>query len=170
MKLKLASTMLLELERDAALEFLGKLPKLEILVLPWAWSFFQGEELAFKSPKAEMAFGSLRVLRFHVPGWVKSVKIEQGTMPKLERLHIEGGVDNEFCFSGLEFLPSINEVQLRVDFPWDFGRVNAAPDSETRNKIEEEERQEEALKKGELKKKIQDQLARNANEPIVTVE
>jgi len=33
----------------------------------------------------------------------------------------------------------------------------------------EEERQEEARKKGELKKKIQDQLARNANEPILTV-
>ena len=90
-------------------------------------------------------------------------------MPKLERLHFEGRVDNEFFFSGLEFLARLNEVQLDVYFPWDQERINAASDSETRDKIEEEERQEEARKKGELKKKIQDQLARNANEPIVTV-
>ncbi|KAG2558456.1 hypothetical protein PVAP13_8NG267701 [Panicum virgatum] len=166
-KVKLICTS--NLNHDAFLEFLGKLPKLEILVLSSGWSGFL-EDPAFKSPQAGIAFGSLRVLRFSVRSSVKTVKIEQGTMPKLERLHFQGSVDNEFCFSGLEFLPSINEVQLRVHFPWDFERVNAAPDSETWNKIKEEERQEEALKKGELKKKIQDQLARNANEPIVTVE
>ena len=166
-KLKLVSTKLLE--QDAALEFLGKLPKLEILVLPWAWSIDLGEELAFKSPKAEMAFGSLRVLRFYVASRVKSVTIEQGTMPKLERLHIEGGVDNEFCFSGLEFLPCINEVWLDVYFPWDEERIKAALDSETWDKIWEEVKQGQAPKRAELKKKIQDQLSRNANEPIVMV-
>ena len=91
-------------------------------------------------------------------------------MPKLEGLFLAGDVDNEFCFSGLEFLPSINEVQLRVSFFWDWERRKAAHDSGTSwDKIREEERQEHALKEGELKKKIQDQLARNANEPIVTV-
>jgi len=138
-KLKLLRSRLLE--QDAALEFLGKLPKLEILDLTGAWSVFQ-KELAFKSPQAGIAFGSLRVLRFCVSSTVKSVKIEQGTMPKLERLHFVGDVDKEFCLSGLEFLPSINEVQLRVGAFVD---------------------------KIELKKKVQDQLAHNTNEPIVEV-
>jgi len=165
-KLKLVCTKLLE--HDAALEFLGKLPKLEILVLPRTLSVFKGE-LVFRPLQDGIAFGSLRVLRFQVVTKLKSVKIEQGTMPKLERLHLEGFVDNDFFFSGLEFLARLNEVQLDVYFPWDQERINAASDSETRDKIEEEERQEEAHKKGELKKKIQDQLAWNANEPIVTV-
>ncbi|RLM69549.1 hypothetical protein C2845_PM17G12230 [Panicum miliaceum] len=167
-KLKLVGTRLLE--HDAALDFLGKLPKLEILVLCWAWSVFQGEELAFKSPQAGIAFGSLKVLRFEVKSRVKSVMIEQGTMPKLERLHFEGDVYNEFCFCGLEFLASINKVQLGVSFPWDAERVIAAPDSEIQHKTLEEERQKQRRKQAELKKKIQDQLARNANEPIVVTE
>ena len=155
MKLKLVESRLLE--HDVALEFLGKLPKLEILVLHWMWSVFQGEELVFKRLQAGITFGSLRVLWFSVGSRVKSVTIEQGTMPKLERLYFTANVvDNEFCFSGLEFLESINEVQLRVSFPWT-------------NRTWEEERPEQARKKGELKKKIQAQLARNANEPIVTV-
>jgi len=154
-KLKLVKSRLLD--HEAALEFLGKLPKLEILVLPLAWSVFQGEELVFKRLQAGITFGSLRVLWFSVGSRVKSVTIEQGTMPNLEWLYyFEAEVDNEFCFSGLEFLESINEVQLNVSFPWTNGTW-------------EEVRQDEARKKGELKKKIQAQLARNANEPIVTM-
>ncbi|CAL4980391.1 unnamed protein product [Urochloa decumbens] len=154
-------------EHDASMEFLGKLPKLEILVLSWSWSLFEGEELDFKSPQAGIAFRSLKVLRFKVESKVKSVRIEEGTMPKLERLHLEADmVDNEFCFSGLESLPSINEIQLRVSFPWDEERIRAAPDSKTWGRI----REEESRKKGELKKKIQEQLAGNTNEPIVTVD
>jgi len=168
LKLKLVSTRLLK--HNAALEFLGKLPKLEILVLSRAWSFFQGEELAFKSQQAGIAFGSLRVLRFQVDSRVKSVKIEQVTMPKLVQLQLVGDVDNKFCFPGLEFLPSINEVQLHVYFPWDEERIKAAPDFKTRAKLREEVKQEQAPKRGELKKKIQDQLFRCANEPIVVVE
>ena len=91
-------------------------------------------------------------------------------MPKLLVLFLRGYVDNEFCFCGLEFLPCMDEVQLDVFFSWDEERINAARDSETRNKIWEEVKQEQAPKRAELKKKIQDQLARNANEPIVTVE
>jgi len=165
-KLKLAGTRLLE--QDAAMELLGKLPKLEILLLPW--SSFQGQELAFKSPQAGIAFGSLRVLLFFaIESRFKSIKFEEGTMPKLEGLFLGGDVDNEFSFSGLKFLPCINEVRLNVYFPWDEERIKAARDSETRAKIREQVKQEQAPKRAELKKKIQDQLARNANEPIVTV-
>jgi len=165
-KLKLSGTRLLE--HDAALELLGKLPKLEILVL--SWSSFQGEELAFKSLQAGIAFESLMVLSLAEITNVKSLKFEEGVMPKLERLQVSGALYNEIDFSALEFLASINEVQLRVSFFWDWERRKAAHDSGTSwDKIREEERQEHALKEGELKKKILDQLARNANEPIMMV-
>ncbi|CAL4983808.1 unnamed protein product [Urochloa decumbens] len=147
-KLKLVDTKLSE--HDAAMEFLGKLLKLEILVLSGLWSLFEGEELYFKCLQTGTAFRRLRVLSLGVSN-VKSVKFEEGTMLKLERLLVTGKVNNELVnFSGLESLPSISEVQLRVSFPWD----------------EEEERR----KNGELKKKIQEQLAGNTNEPIVTVD
>ncbi|CAN6372611.1 unnamed protein product [Urochloa humidicola] len=166
-KLKLVHTRLLE--HDATMEFLGKLPKLEILVLSGSWSSFQGEELDFKYQQAGTAFGRLRVLSLGVSN-VKSVKFEEGTMPKLERLLVTGVVYNELVyFSGLESLPSINEIKLSVSFPWDEERIRAAPDSKTRDRIIEEERQEARRKKGELKKKIQEQLAGNKNEPIVTL-
>jgi hypothetical protein len=144
-KLKLACTNLLD--HDAGLEFLGKLPNLKILVLSGSWSLFQqGEELDFKSPQDGIAFGSLRVLSLGVSRKVKSVKFEQGAMPKLQRLQFTGWANNEICFSGLDILQSINEVQLSVRSPWEWD------------------------KKGELKKKIQDQLAQNGNEAIVTVD
>jgi hypothetical protein len=171
MKLKLACTSLLD--HDAALEFLGKLPNLKILVLSRSWSLFQqGEELGFKSPQAGIAFGSLRVLSLGVTSKVKSVKFEQGAMPKLERLQVTGKANNEICFSGLDILQSINEVQLSVGlFPLeDWDRIRAARGPGIWEKIWEEERQEERHKIGELKKKIQDQLARNTNEPILTVD
>ena len=50
-----------------------------------------------------------------------------------------------------------------------FPGIKAARDSETRAKIREQVIQEQAPKRAELKKKIQDQLSRNENEPIVTV-
>ncbi|CAO2144572.1 unnamed protein product [Urochloa humidicola] len=167
-KLKLVSTRLLE--QDATMEFLGKLPKLEILVLSWSWSSFEGEELDFKSPQAGIAFGGLRVLSIGVSG-VKSVKFEEGTMPKLERLQVTAGeVNNEIDFSGLEFLPSLNEFQLSVEFAWDWKKIHAAPNLTTLVRIRDEERQKERRKIGELKKKIQEQLAGNKNEPIVTLD
>ncbi|RCV38746.1 hypothetical protein SETIT_8G167200v2, partial [Setaria italica] len=141
-KLKLARTRLLE--HDAAMEFLGNLAKLEILVLSWHWSLLQGEKLDFKSSQAGIAFGSLRVLSFGVISKVKSVKFEQGAMPKLEWLQVTGVANNEICFSGLDILLSINEVQLDVYMYWR-GEIIT---------INEEDRR----KKGELKKKIQEQL------------
>jgi hypothetical protein len=166
-KLKLVDSRLLE--HDATMELLGKLPKLQILVLRKLWSSFQREKLDFKSLQGGIAFGSLRVLTLSVTENIKSVKFDERAMPKLERLQVTGEVDNEIDFSGLGFLPSINEVQVRVPFLWDWDRINAAPDPETRRKIIEEEALEERRKKGVLKKKIQDQLAQNTNEPIVTV-
>nr|TKW01390.1 hypothetical protein SEVIR_8G177101v2 [Setaria viridis] len=127
-----------------------------------------GEELRFRSQQTGRAFGSLRVLMLANMLDIKSVKFEQGIMPKLERLQVTGAANNEIGFSGLEFLQSINEVQLSVYISWDYGRIIAAKDTKTREKIEEEERQEQRRKKGELKKKVQEQLARNRNEPILT--
>uniref|UniRef100_K3ZNR1 NB-ARC domain-containing protein n=1 Tax=Setaria italica TaxID=4555 RepID=K3ZNR1_SETIT len=163
-KLKLVSTRLLE--HDDAMEFLGKLSKLEILSL--SRQSFQGEELRFRSQQTGRAFGSLRVLMLTNIRYIKSVKFEEGIMPKLERLQVRGVVNNEIGFSGLDILQSINEVQLSVYIPWDKERIIAAKDPKTREKIEEEERQEQRRKKGELKKKVQEQLARNRNEPILT--
>ncbi|CAN6372613.1 unnamed protein product [Urochloa humidicola] len=165
-KLKLERTRLLE--HDATMELLGKLPKLEILVLSWSWSSFEGEELDFKSLQAGIAFGMLKVLSLGEIRMVKSVKFGEGTMPKLERLLITGGVNNELvCFSGLESLPSISEIQLRVSFPWDEEeRIRAARDrGETYGRTLEKDRRT----KGELKKKIQEQLAGNTN-AVVTVD
>ncbi|CAL4992236.1 unnamed protein product [Urochloa decumbens] len=163
-KLKLVYTKLSE--HDADMEFLGKLLKLEILVLSGLWSLFEGEELYFKSPQTGTAFRRLRVLSLGVSN-LKSVKFEEGTMLKLERLLVTGEVNNELVnFSGLESLPSIIEVQLRVSFPWDHERIRAAPDSKTRKRILEEQ----SHKKGEFKKKIQEQLAGNTNEAIVMVD
>ncbi|RCV38739.1 hypothetical protein SETIT_8G166700v2 [Setaria italica] len=155
-KLKLVSTRLLE--HDAAMEFLGKLSKLEILSL--SSQSFQGEELRFRSQQTGRAFGSLRVLMLANIRFTKSVKFEQGIMPKLERLQVTGSANNEIGFSGLEFLQSINEVQLSVYISSWSKRFYQS--------ISEEEIQEERRKNGELKKKIQEQLARNPNEPILT--
>jgi len=153
------------LEHDATMELLGKLPKLEILVLPKLWSSFECEELDFKSPQGGIAFGSLRVFTLEVTANIKSIKFDERAMPKLERLQVTRETSsNEIDFSGLAFLPSINEV--RVSFLLDWNRIYAAPDRETQL---EEQRQEQRRKNGELKKKIQEQLAQNTNEPIVSL-
>nr|TKW01380.1 hypothetical protein SEVIR_8G176301v2 [Setaria viridis] len=153
MKLKLVDTRLLE--HDAAMEFLGKLSKLEILSL--SWQSFQGEELRFRSQQTGRAFGRLRVLMLENIWRTKWVKFEEGIMPKLERLQVTGRANNETGFSGLEFLQSINEVQLSVFISLSVKFLES---------INEEERR----KKGELKKKIQLQLARNPNQPILRVD
>uniref|UniRef100_A0A0D9Z064 Pib variant protein n=1 Tax=Oryza glumipatula TaxID=40148 RepID=A0A0D9Z064_9ORYZ len=136
-KLELVGARLLE--HDVDMEFLGKLPKLEILVI----APFQGKEFHFKSPQTGTAFGSLRVLKLADLWGTKSVKFEEGTMLKLERLQVEGLIKNEIGFSGLEFLLNINEVQLRVEFHFDEKRIRAAraagADYETARAEEEQE-------------------------------
>ncbi|KAJ1276044.1 hypothetical protein BS78_05G184000 [Paspalum vaginatum] len=165
-KLKLEDTKLLE--QYAAMEFLGKLPKLEVLCL--SGSSFEGEELDFiKYPQAGRAFRGLRVLRLEGTLNIKTVKFEEGTLPKLERLLVTGCTTDEIGFPGLQLLPSLNHVQLNVYFLWDYDRLQAANDSETRCKIIQEETQKATRKKGELKRKIKEQLAGHANQPIVMV-
>uniref|UniRef100_A0A0E0GEW6 Pib variant protein n=1 Tax=Oryza nivara TaxID=4536 RepID=A0A0E0GEW6_ORYNI len=103
-KLKLVGARLLE--HDVAMDFLGELAKLEILVI----APFKGEEFHFKPTQTGAAFVSLRVLKLAEVWGIKSVKFEEGTMLKLERLQVQGRVENEIGFSGLEFLQNINEV------------------------------------------------------------
>nr|USW07747.1 Pib-MH [Oryza sativa Indica Group] len=161
-KLKLVGARLLE--HDVAMEFLGELAKLEILVI----APFKGEEFHFKPTQTGAAFVSLRVLKLAGLRGIKSVKFEEGTMLKLERLQVQGRVENEIGFSGLEFLQNINEVQLSVWFRGDYDRIRAAgADKKT---AEAEEQQERRRKEGEFKKKIREQLARNPNQPIIEIE
>ncbi|XP_066340147.1 disease resistance protein Pik-2-like [Miscanthus floridulus] len=163
-KLKLAGTRLLE--HDAAMEFLGNVMKLEILGL--FGESFLGEELDFRSPQAGIAFGSLRVLTLSLSENIKSVKFDERALPKLERLQITGILNNEIDFSGLGCLRSINEVQFSAHFPMDWKRIQAARhDGEPLDKIYEDERQEQTRKEGELKMKIQEQLAQNTKGPII---
>ncbi|KAJ1254295.1 hypothetical protein BS78_K092200 [Paspalum vaginatum] len=166
-KLELEDTRLLE--HDAAMEFLGKLPKLEIVCL--SGSSFEGEKLAFiKSPLVETAFRSLRVLRLdNIWSWnLKSVEFEEGTVPKLELLRVIGSVADEFGFSGLQFLPSINHVHVTVFSLWGSDLLEAAKEEDA-DKICLEQSYKASLLRSELKKQIQDQLAGHANQPIVTV-
>ncbi|TVU09042.1 hypothetical protein EJB05_42482, partial [Eragrostis curvula] len=163
-KLKLVATRLLE--HDVAMELLGSLPKLDILGL--VGRAFQSEELHFQSRQTEIAFGSLRVLMLSDKRHIKSVKFEKGAMPKLEQLLLRC-MESELGFSGLEFLPSISEVQLTVSFDLDWDRIFEGSDSRTQSKIHEEELQESRRKETEYKKKLRDQLAGISRQPILTV-
>ncbi|CAL4983804.1 unnamed protein product [Urochloa decumbens] len=158
-KLKLGGTGLAN--HDASMEFLGKLPKLEILGL--CRLSFQGEELHFHSPQTEIAFGNLRVL---ILAEIISVKFESGSMPNLEQLVMTSEIKDKLCVSGLEFLPSMKEVKFIGWIPFDWKMIRPH-DSETRDKMIEEHMHEERRRVGEFRMKIQEQLARNPNQPIL---
>jgi hypothetical protein len=162
-KLELVATRLSE--HDIAMELLGNLPKLDILVL--SWEAFQGEQLHFQYHQTKIAFQNLRVLKLEIRGNTKLVKFEKGAMPKLEQLLLQR-MKIEIGFSGVQFLPSINEVQLNVTFDIDWERINEAGDSN--REAFEEEMQERTRKEGEFKKKIREQLAGNPRQPILTVD
>lgn len=89
---------------------------------------------------------------------IKSVQFEARTMPKLEQLKVMGEISNEFSIAGLEFLPSINEVQFAARFPWDWSSFHDCPDSKSVAKMIEKEKQKEKCKIDELKQKIREQL------------
>ncbi|XP_021317799.1 disease resistance protein RPM1 [Sorghum bicolor] len=161
-KLRLSGTGLLD--PDGAIQLIGRLPKLQILSL-YGLSF-QCEEICFRSEQTEISFRSIKLLSFEETK-IKSVKFEAGTMPKLEQLKVTGEISNGFCISGLECLPSINEVQLDARFPWDRGKFSDCHDSESLDKMIEEEGQNEKWKTDELKKKIREQLSLNENKPIL---
>ncbi|KAG0530393.1 hypothetical protein BDA96_05G182300 [Sorghum bicolor] len=140
-KLRLSGSGLLD--PDGAIQLIGRLPKLQILSL-YGLSF-QCEEICFRSEQTEISFRSIKLLSFEETK-TKSVKFEAGTMPKLEQLKVT------------ECLPSIIEVQLDARFPWDWGKFSDCHDSESLDKMIEEEGQNEKWKTDELKKKIREQL------------
>lgn len=161
-KLRLSGSGLLD--PDGAIQLIGRLPKLQILSL-YGLSF-QCEEICFRSEQTEISFRSIKLLSFEETK-IKSVKFEAGTMPKLEQLKVTGEISNGFCISGLECLPSIIEVQLDARFPWDRGKFSDCHDSESLDKMIEEEGQNEKWKTDELKKKIREQLSLNENKSIL---
>ncbi|TVU25062.1 hypothetical protein EJB05_27538, partial [Eragrostis curvula] len=164
-KLKLVGTRLSE--NDSVLKFLGSLPKLDILVLSRQW--IEGDVLHFQSPQTENAFGNLRVLRLANNTTSYSdfmMKFDVGVMPKLELLQVQNlWIRGEFDISGLEVLPSINEVKFNVLVDIDDKRFQEASASKNLDKIWEEIDQEQKRKEGEYKNKIREQLDKNPNRP-----
>lgn len=99
------------LEHDAAVQVLGRLPKLVSLRL-WT-KLFQGEDIRFRFHlHGSEEFPRLVVLE--LSDGLRSVEFEEGTMPRLECLHFCGNPDeaNSGLFSGLEFLHSLKEFRL----------------------------------------------------------
>lgn len=116
-KLKLRSTMLCEL--DGSMQVIGGLPNLKILCL-WRKSF-EVEELCLSFQR--VVFRSLKVLELALLDNLKSVKFEEGAMPKLKQLFFAGWQEktNIVSFSGLEYLRSFKEFLLDSgDYKEDF--------------------------------------------------
>ncbi|TVU20687.1 hypothetical protein EJB05_32871 [Eragrostis curvula] len=171
-KLKLVGNRLSDY--DSGLKFLGSLPKLDILVL--SDQSFEGDTLHFQSPQTENAFGNLRVLRIAYKPILgssefrmKSVKFDVGVMRKLELLQLElWKIRNEVDISGLEVLPSINEVQFRAVFYVDWKWIEKARASNKPVDITKEIKQEQRRKESEYKNKLREQLDKNPNRPVLT--
>lgn len=108
-KLTLRSSRILEL--DATIEVFGKLTNLASLRL-WAKSF-QGDDIRINFyPET---FLSLTVLELNRIDGLKSVKFEEGAMPKLELLGYCGIIfqeSNTELFSGLPVIPSLKVFRL----------------------------------------------------------
>ncbi|TVU42903.1 hypothetical protein EJB05_09327, partial [Eragrostis curvula] len=101
-------------EKTTAMGILARLPNLTILRLQQ--ESFQGEDLSFTFRNRE-EFPNLKVLQLILVSGLKSVKFEEGAMPKLELL--------QFCswpsrtganfFSGLDSLPGLKRFLLDDD-------------------------------------------------------
>jgi Leucine-rich repeat (LRR) protein len=102
-KLKLRSS---QLREYTAMEVLGSLPNLVILIL--LEKSFEGEywSLSFQTG----SFPSLLVLQLQ--SLVGKVEFEQGATPKLELLRLSGSSRGDYRFCGLYSLPSLREVVL----------------------------------------------------------
>jgi hypothetical protein len=112
-KLKLQST---HLQFGLAMQVLEKLPHLSILRL--CMESFQDKKLAFHFQRD--SFFSLAVLELAYQDGIKSVRIDEGTMPNLELLQINECVHIGMVFSGLLFLRSLKEVVLKGDYDANF--------------------------------------------------
>ncbi|CAM0957558.1 unnamed protein product [Alopecurus aequalis] len=157
-KLRLGWTKLSGL--DSAMQVLGNLPSLTVLRLQE--SAFHGKQLHFQSE----AFKSLLVLELHSLLDIKSVKFEQGTMPKLEHLQVQGELcDYEISFDGLESLPSLKEVRLGIYFaPADMSKSMPHNEEQIKEIIAELKRQGD-----KFSEHFRIQLSGNPNKPILKV-
>uniref|UniRef100_A0A0D9Y0B8 NB-ARC domain-containing protein n=1 Tax=Leersia perrieri TaxID=77586 RepID=A0A0D9Y0B8_9ORYZ len=128
-------------DHGAAIQVLGELPNLAILcLLKGSFQSSEGGELHF----LQESLPSLMVLELDLGG-SKYVKFEEGAFCKLEILKLLlSFAEVETKFSGLEFLPSIKEVELYYYFHHSF---EGAADR--------------------LKVDLQAQLSRNQNKPVL---
>jgi Leucine-rich repeat (LRR) protein len=141
-----------------AMQALGNLPNLSILRLKE--SAFQNEgPITFQSG----LFRSLLVLELvYLEVEVESLVFEETSMPKLEVLSLRLA-DCKTGFSGLEFLPSIKEVQLCV-------LVNPMLFAMEESMTEEEAEMEAERREDKVKEDIRNQLISNKNSPILKVQ
>lgn len=143
-KLVLENTILREV--DATMQVLGKLPNLAILRLV-LHPFNEGEELRLTfHPES---FPSLMVLHLYLMNNLGSVEFEVGATPRLELLVFEYAVSDTTSISGLSSLQSLKEVVIKA-----FDCI------------------EGVMMKGfdcseELLGRVQDQVARNPNKPVL---
>lgn len=102
-------------EQENSIGILGRLQNLTILRLQQ--KSFQGEELSFMFHGRGGAFPSLKVLQLILVGGLKSVKFQEGAMPKLELLQFRGlpWITGADFFSGLDSLPSLKRFLLDDD-------------------------------------------------------
>ncbi|CAM0943375.1 unnamed protein product [Alopecurus aequalis] len=141
----------------AAIQTLGNLPNLSILVL-WE-SKLKVDVLQFQI----CLFRKLTVLHIYYECMeIKLVEFKEESMPNLQMLNI-CLVETETAFSGLELLQSIKEVRLRVLF---FGY--------SENLTFEEWQKEGEKKTKQVKDKVREdlriQVDRNQNRPVLKVE
>lgn len=104
-KVKLLRTQL----KQNAIEVIGKLPNLTLLAL-WEESFAEGF-ICF----SEGTFQKLKLLYIEGLENIKTIKIEEGTLPVLEKLEVKKCIslhDNELGLSRVLFLKNLNELVL----------------------------------------------------------
>ncbi|OEL15832.1 hypothetical protein BAE44_0023149, partial [Dichanthelium oligosanthes] len=95
-----------ELQQDA-IQAVGKLPNLAILGMEY--DSFKGEELVLEQGPFR-SLVRLELIRMH---HVAFVKFEDGAMPKLELLRIDGWSDLQEL-SGLKYLTKLKEIRLNL--------------------------------------------------------
>ncbi|KAM0821363.1 hypothetical protein ACQ4PT_072282 [Festuca glaucescens] len=104
-KVKLLRTQLKQID----IEVIGNLPNLTLLAL-WEESFAEGS-LCF----SEGTFQKLKLLYIEGSENIETIKIEEGTLPVLEKLEVKKCIslhDSELGLSRVKFLENLNELVL----------------------------------------------------------